>query len=150
MPGIHIGIALPDGAGAGVLRREMIAAVERAAEANTDWYLAEWAAGRRPPCCAECGGILYAPDPPSHAIIVDTAPVVIAKGRASCGSVVAMNLGHERAEAIKGGMSREQARRAWLPYVTTESDDARGLVCHARIKTPTGILNPVEDLKRAS
>src|SRR5262249_33100880 len=60
-------------------------------------------------------------------IMVDTAPVVIAKGRASCGSVVAMNLGHERAEAIfKKGMSRERARQTWLPWVTTENNDAAG------------------------
>lgn len=147
---MRIGITLPEGMPAGVLRRKMIEALEAAAEFNTDWYLAEWAAGRKPPCCAGCGGILYAPDPPSYDIHVDTTPVVLAKGKASCGSVVAMGIGHDRAEAIAKGMSREQARRTWLPWVTTENNDARGLVCHARVKTPQGIENPVAELKRAS
>lgn len=145
----RVGIALPDSASASVLRKEMLLALERVAELNTDWYLAEWAAGKDPPCCAECGGILYDPDDPSDDVHVDHVAEVIRKGRASCGSVVAMNLGHERAEAIKGGMLRDQARRTWLPYVTVENNDARGFVCHAQIKTPKGIINPVADLKRA-
>lgn len=121
--------------------------VDEAAEANAEWYFAEWTAGRLKPdekCCAGCAGLLYMPDMESHAIIVRLVPVLLVRGRASCQEAVAMSLGHERALDWLEGTPRAEARRRWRPGL----EKTKPRYWHVVVMGPNGRDDPTEEMKK--
>lgn len=75
--------------------------VEAAVNINFFWYLESWDAGEDPKCCPKCAGVKYLPAQPSEQWFVNTAPILLEKGHASCESAAAMHTAHKRADAFR-------------------------------------------------
>ncbi len=95
-------------------RAESLAALEAAAWANVRWFLALRERGVEPPCCFGCAGIDYVPDRPAVDVELATGDELVARGRGSCGELVAFEVGRRRAEAIaQGSTPAAAAAVAW-------------------------------------
>jgi hypothetical protein len=75
--------------------------VEAAVNINMRWYLASWDQGDDPKCCPKCAGVKYIPAASGTQWYVDTAPVLLEKGYASCESAAAMHTAHKRADGFR-------------------------------------------------
>lgn len=123
-------IRIPDGWTDSMVCQAIAQAVEAAVVVNTIWYLAMWDAGEDPKCCPKCAGVKYVPAPPGEQWFVDTAPVLLDKGYASCESAAAMHTAHKRADgyrnlikgvgapgtpgtSLMGALNTVEGRRAW-------------------------------------
>lgn len=94
-------IKIPDGWGDDMNCQSLAQSIEAAVIINTIWYLASWDAGEDPKCCPACAGVKYVPEPPGANWYVATAPVLLAKGTASCESAAAMHTAHKRADGFR-------------------------------------------------
>ena len=102
----RVAVTVPGEPSQAVLERLL----EALTQANAEWYLEEWAAGRKPPCCASCGGVRYVPDQRGFGgIELVPAPEVFRRKEASCGPAAAIAAGEGRAKALQAGYPLESA-----------------------------------------
>jgi hypothetical protein len=123
--------------------RELSALVDAAAWATARWAAVELEAGRDPPCCLGCAGLLYLPDAPSADLVrLRTGAALLAGRTASCGEVVAYQLGKLRAQRGRAGL--EDSGAGW-PVV-----EPRGAGrYHAVIRMPDGtVWDPCDEMMR--
>lgn len=124
------------------------AALEIAVADGANWYLREWDAGREPKCCLECGGVVYTPDPPRSGTTIPTPQVVYATQRASCQGAAVATAAHERAAAIRGGMSPAKASQVHRVTLKPQTHPTGAQYFHAYYQGPKGVVDVTEDMPR--
>lgn len=113
---------------------ELAAILELLAEDNEQWFRRMVALGKKPPCCAKCGGVRYRE--PSRAeyrrglVQHDGAHELLRKGHGNCGSVVAYDVAAAR--VLEG-------KDVWPEIVPGPLGPGSW---HAVIQSPEGVSDP--------
>lgn len=81
------------------------------ATVNAGWYLRQWARGESPPETSASAAISWHPDPVGHSAAFEMAPIIIDRGWASCGPIVALDVGALRARDIVRGTAPTRANQ---------------------------------------
>ncbi len=128
-------------------RRALLRVLEQLTQANTEWYLREWArvggpdAPGAPPCCAKCAGTKYWPGPGLvNAHHFHAAPYMFDRGHGHCGEAAATLAGHDRAKAIYKGMDPGVAAHSYFVDVVPDAAVPGGW--HAVVQTPEKVKDP--------
>ena len=120
-------IRIPDDWNEDLICQALAQSVEAAVVDNVFWYFTEWDAGRDPACCPKCAGVKYRPNGMGQQHFVDTAPVLLAKGYASCESAAAMHTAHKRADGFRNLVSA----RPFLEALGTSAGQKAWAQCKA-------------------
>lgn len=120
--------------------------IDAAAVSNALWYLEEWKAGKDPPCCAGCAGLLWLPD--EHAIesLLVALPRAFAVATASCHTAAAISVGHERAVDLREGCPWDLAMVRHRPELRLTGTRQ----WHAFMRTPSELVDVTAEMEKAT
>lgn len=108
--------------------------LEALIEANCRWYLEEIRAGRKPPCCAGCGGVVWAPDDVTRRWRGGSQMVDHPSAGYSCHEIAGYDCGVARAKLVLQGVPMVEARRVTYG----DFEQRRDGTLHAIYVTPKG------------
>lgn len=122
--------------------------LEGLCEANAAWYFAERKAGREPPCCSKCAGVVYEPDSKATSHRFTGMDEMIANpGRGwSCKEIAAFDAGVARGKSLLTGATAQHARSA--NFVRLQNRGARKF--HALVVAGGQEKDPSRTLKRSA
>lgn len=119
--------------------------LEALTEANAQWYLNQWDAGKRPATTCAQAGVLYRPHRKAARSTWHGAAEILGNPSRgwSCQECAALEAGAERAAMIWDGVNADEARGACHCYLEDRGDNDY----HALVLTPSGYIDPTRGLR---